>query len=222
MDPRRNQHQLFICDRLSPDSFITIPHLFEKCKPFFKFFQKNFSGPAGPKDTARTRYRQRPLSPTANAGRLSSSRRKFRAVRRVRESPALQAQKTAARLGDCFLCWRTPIFPGRHQPSIFGTNELNFRVRDGNGWTLVVINTNYLFVSGSPDSFYILPRLCANCKHFLRDFFKIPKNHKIWELLSPAHTAFCGKILTSRRCPPAAWPPSPSAAGRGTAFPGPG
>ena len=42
------------------------------------------------------------------------------------------------------LCWRTPIFPGRHQPSIFGTNELNFRVRDGNGWTLVVINTNCL------------------------------------------------------------------------------
>ena len=131
-------------------------------------------------------------------------------------------KKTAARLGDCFLCWRTPIFPGRHQPSIFGTNELNFRVRDGNGWTLVVINTNYLFVSGSPDSFYILPRLCANCKHFLRDFFKIPKNHKIWELLSPASTAFCGKILTSRRYLPAAWPPSPSAAGRGTVFPAPG
>ena len=131
-------------------------------------------------------------------------------------------KKTAARLGDCFLCWRTPIFPGRHQPSIFGTNELNFRVRDGNGWTLVVINTNYSFVSGSPDSFYILPRLCANCKHFLRDFFKIPKNHKIWELLSPASTAFCGKILTSRRYLPAAWPPSPSAAGRGTAFPAPG
>ena len=131
-------------------------------------------------------------------------------------------KKTAARLGDCLLCWRTPIFPGRHQPSIFGTNELNFRVRDGNGWTLVVINTNYSFVSGSPDSFYILPRLCANCKHFLRDFFKIPKNHKIWELLSPSSTAFCGKILTSRRCPPAAWPPSPSAVGRGTVFPGPG
>ena len=143
--------------------------------------------------------------------------------RRVRGPPGPQARKkTAARLGDCLLCWRTPIFPGRHQPSIFGTNELNFRVRDGNGWTLVVINTNYLFVSGSPDSFYILPRLCANCKHFLRDFFKIPKNHKIWELLSPSSTAFCGKNLTSRRCPPAAWPPSPFAAGRGTAFPGPG
>ena len=254
---------------------------------FFQNFSKNFFGPAGgPKSTARTRHRQRPLSPhrkrglpiflsqkvsrrqacartrhrqrplspTPNAGRSPFSRRKFRAVRPVPEPgidsalflpPQTRAaylphaesfapsgacadrlgckrKKTAARLGDCLLCWRTPIFPGRHQPSIFGTNELNFRVRDGNGWTLVVINTNYSFVSDSPDSFYILPRLCANCKHFLRDFFKIPKNHKIWELLSPSSTAFCGKSLTSRRCPPAAWPPSPFAAGRGTAFPGPG
>ena len=37
-----------------------------------------------------------------------------------------------------------PIFPGRHQPSIFGANELNFRVRDGNGWTLIAINTDYI------------------------------------------------------------------------------
>ena len=54
-----------------------------------------------------------------------------------------QAKKTAALLGDCFQCWRKPIFPGRHQPSIFGAGELNFRVRDGNGWTLAAINTNY-------------------------------------------------------------------------------
>ena len=27
-------------------------------------------------------------------------------------------------------------------PSIFGTNELNYRVRDGNGWTLIVISTD--------------------------------------------------------------------------------
>ena len=46
-------------------------------------------------------------------------------------------------------CWRKPIFPGRYQPSIFGTSELNFRVRDGNGWTLVVINTNYLLAHES-------------------------------------------------------------------------
>ena len=38
-----------------------------------------------------------------------------------------------------------PIFPGRLQPSIVGRSELNFRVRDGNGWTLALINTNYLY-----------------------------------------------------------------------------
>ena len=37
-----------------------------------------------------------------------------------------------------------PIFPGRFQPSIVGRSELNFRVRDGNGWTLALISTNYL------------------------------------------------------------------------------
>ena len=37
-----------------------------------------------------------------------------------------------------------PIFPGRRQPSIVGRNELNYRVRNGNGWTLVLISTNYV------------------------------------------------------------------------------
>ena len=37
-----------------------------------------------------------------------------------------------------------PIFPGRLQPSIVSRTELNFRVRDGNGWTLSLINTNLL------------------------------------------------------------------------------
>ena len=36
-----------------------------------------------------------------------------------------------------------PIFPGRLQPSMVGRSELNFRVRDGNGWTLILISTNY-------------------------------------------------------------------------------
>ena len=39
-----------------------------------------------------------------------------------------------------------PIFPGRRQPSIVGRSELNFRVRDGNGWTLALISTNLLVV----------------------------------------------------------------------------
>ena len=36
-----------------------------------------------------------------------------------------------------------PIFPVRLQTSIFGRSELNFRVRNGNGWTLALINTDY-------------------------------------------------------------------------------
>ena len=39
-----------------------------------------------------------------------------------------------------------PIFPGRLQPSIVGRSELNFRVRDGNGWTLALINTNFVLL----------------------------------------------------------------------------
>ena len=34
-----------------------------------------------------------------------------------------------------------PIFPGRLQPSIFGTTELNYCVRNGNRWDLIVIST---------------------------------------------------------------------------------
>ena len=45
------------------------------------------------------------------------------------------------------LCRRRLIFPGRFQPSIFGTAELNYRVRDGNGWTLNVINTDSYIAS---------------------------------------------------------------------------
>ena len=36
-----------------------------------------------------------------------------------------------------------PIFPDRLQSSIVGRNELNFRVRNGNGWTLALISTNF-------------------------------------------------------------------------------
>ena len=74
------------------------------------------------------------------------------------------------------MCWRLPIFPGRHQPSIFGTIELNFRVRDGNGWTLNVINTNYLLVFAvSPDDFIIIAPSFKECKSFFYFFEKILK-----------------------------------------------
>ncbi len=40
-----------------------------------------------------------------------------------------------------------PIFPGRLQPSIVGRSELNFRVRDGNGWTLAPNQHQLLYCS---------------------------------------------------------------------------
>ena len=40
-------------------------------------------------------------------------------------------------------CWHWAIFPGRFQPSIFATAELNFCVRNGNRWTLCVCSTDF-------------------------------------------------------------------------------
>ena len=54
--------------------------------------------------------------------------------------------------GEFFLCWHLPILPGRFQPSIVGTSELNCRVRDGNGCTLTVISTNYSGPLQSPEN----------------------------------------------------------------------
>ena len=41
-----------------------------------------------------------------------------------------------------YKCRQRLIFPGRFQPSIFSTDELNCRVRNGNGWTLIVTATD--------------------------------------------------------------------------------
>ena len=46
----------------------------------------------------------------------------------------MQACLIKARLH--FQSRQLPIFPGGHPPSIFGTTELNFRVRYGNGCDL--------------------------------------------------------------------------------------
>ena len=56
-----------------------------------------------------------------------------------------------------------PIFPVRLQTSIFGAGELNFRVRDGNGWTLTAINTDC----------YILTDLSVKIKSFMHFIFKL-------------------------------------------------
>ena len=54
-------------------------------------------------------------------------------------------QKRSSRISAAAsLCQRRAIFPGRRQPSIVATDELNFRVRNGNGWTLIVIGTDFV------------------------------------------------------------------------------
>ena len=42
-----------------------------------------------------------------------------------------------------------PIFTGRFQPTIFGTSELNFCVRNGNRWFLTVIDTGHTLTNVS-------------------------------------------------------------------------
>ena len=59
-----------------------------------------------------------------------------------------------------FLVFALSIFPGSHPPSIVDVHELNFCVRDGNRWTLMTINTNY--VDGFPHLLYQSTLLCSN------------------------------------------------------------
>ena len=69
----------------------------------------------------------------------------YLSVKRAGEnSPALLPninKKALRRMAERFML-ALPIFPVRLQTSIVGRIELNFRVRDGNGWTLDLINTN--------------------------------------------------------------------------------
>ena len=73
-----------------------------------------------------------------------------------------------------YLCRHRPIFPGRFQPSIFGTNELNYRVRNGNGWTLITINTdswNSVFIKTLlQGNERIISLLNTKCKSFFQFF----------------------------------------------------
>ena len=52
-----------------------------------------------------------------------------------------------------------PIFPARLQASIFGRSELNFRVRNGNGWTLALISTNFVVAKSAQLRFRLRRKL---------------------------------------------------------------
>ena len=64
-----------------------------------------------------------------------------------------------------------PIFPARLQASIVGRNELNYRVRNGNGWTLILINTNSS--SGFPENMHIIRSFGAFVKRKNGDPYRI-------------------------------------------------
>ena len=116
--------------------------------------------------------------PSSTAGRFHLTKSNFTRQRRISLSyilsdtmiairirnlrPVKKYKKTPTLLGGHFICWHLPIFPGRHQPSIFGTTELNFCVRYGNRWTLSVINTNYSFVFKSLSAFLPFGDSCGN------------------------------------------------------------
>ena len=59
-----------------------------------------------------------------------------------------------------------PILPGRCQPSIVSRDELNYRVRNGNGWTLILISTNYCHPVSRINKQYKL--VFAPCQYLLR------------------------------------------------------
>ena len=62
--------------------------------------------------------------------------------------------------GSCFERSRhLPIFTGRVQPTIFGTSELNFCVRNGNRWDLTVIDTGRLSLASQFPALLLLRRL---------------------------------------------------------------
>ena len=148
----------------SLDSFNIIPQPFENCKPFFKIFRKNFAAKAAGLEkrlftivlnrASATRLSKtsgelspsHPSYPTSHRGQTAGV--PLRVKRLATSAPrlargGLPAKKQPPYWATAFKCWRKPIFPDRLQSSIFGAGELNFRVRDGNGWTLAAINTNY-------------------------------------------------------------------------------
>ena len=73
-----------------------------------------------------------------------------------RHSKAAESDKKSDGLATIAPVLALPIFPGRHQPSIFGRDELNYRVRNGNGWTLILISTNYSSVLPKNKLYYTI------------------------------------------------------------------
>src|SRR5581483_1796162 len=89
-----------------------------------------------------------------------------------------------------------PIFPWGCPQSIVGAEELNFRVRDGNGCTLFAkVTSSPAHTGGSLDRVYIttVPHFC---QHFFAEFFREFERSSFQR--SPA-TATSSRRIESRR-----------------------
>ena len=80
---------------------------------------------------------------------------------------------TSTKLVEVYNMLALPIFPGRRQPSIVGRNELNYRVRNGNGWTLDLISTNYLSIGFTRRTNHIIATIHRLVKKKIGDPYRI-------------------------------------------------
>ena len=101
-------------------------------------------------------------APTVAAAKPPTGRHARRPLQKRVHLSSLTTKK-ASPIGETSLfVLALPIFPASHPASIVGADELNFCVRDGNRWTLIAINTNYVgWVL--PISFMSKPSLGSNC-----------------------------------------------------------
>ena len=91
---------------------------------------------------------------------------------------------------ETFLMLALPIFPDRRQSGIVGRDELNCRVRNGNGWTLILINTNCI-IRHNPETVLHYIRFVLLCQAFFsisgKKFFSSPGNHSFSQHQSFSH-----------------------------------
>ena len=121
--------------------------------------------------------------------------------------PYIQEKRTDELSSVLYICWHLPIFPGRRQPSIVGTSELNFRVRNGNGWTLTVINTNS--VTGLRREHSYFNALSLDCQEGIR--LRAPGKPKaFWGKEEQRNNACSSGTVVRRDAPSGAAPRSNS------------
>ena len=86
-----------------------------------------------------------------------------------------------------------PIFTVRLQTSIFGRSELNFRVRNGNGWTLALISTNLLSFEKESKQRKLHK---SSCFYFSKDdLFLHPENRTVKRFPLPASVCISSSDL---------------------------